>query len=395
MNQQVATRASSDPAYRFAVMLNDQVTQKRLKMFLPANVDPSRLCTIAMEAVRQNPDLLKCDPVSFVEAVKDCALTNLMPDGVSGEAYFVPYKGRVQFQPGYLGLIKLIRNTGLIGKVAARAVRAGDFFEHEFGLNERLVHRPLSDDKRDITHVYAIAWWLDSDISPSFEVMTAAQVEEIRQAAPGKNSDAWRLHWEPMAKKTVMRRLTKFLPKAAQVHTVVGMDEAFEATGKVYHLHESGGHAVLDEGDTPKLEEKKPAPRQVGSARSSARLEELAEKTGQAPAKVEETATQKKDRQQAEAAQERVQRQDEAVKSGGLDDDVLRVEQKNGKPDYAGWVHAFEARVALVDNSDALDRFVKANDPTLQAIKLLKEEVYDRMQAKVNDRAAAFGQNLI
>ena len=55
------------------------------------------------------------------------------------------------------------------------------------------------------------------DGSLQTEVMTVAEVEKIRQSSKGKNSSPWTQHFDEMGKKTVFRRLSKWLPMQAEV----------------------------------------------------------------------------------------------------------------------------------------------------------------------------------
>ena len=64
------------------------------------------------------------------------------------------------------------------------------------------------------------------DGSKQCEVMTVADVEKIRQASRGKNSSPWNQHWNEMAKKTVFRRLCKWLPLASETLDLVSKDDA-------------------------------------------------------------------------------------------------------------------------------------------------------------------------
>jgi recombination protein RecT len=60
-----------------------------------------------------------------------------------GEAYLVPYKETCQLIPGYQGLMKLARNSGLVEDIYAHEVRAKDRFEMTLGLERDLIHEPL------------------------------------------------------------------------------------------------------------------------------------------------------------------------------------------------------------------------------------------------------------
>jgi phage RecT family recombinase len=210
---------------------------------LASRIDPDAFVRVAYTTIAKSPRLAQATPASVLMALLECASLGLMPNGVMGEAYLVPYNNKVktpgepdryemqaQFQPGYRGLVKLARQSGVIRNIVPGVVRKGDEFEVERGLTERLVHRPNVDaddaDPSSITHVYAIAHFTDGG-APQFEVMGRAAVERIRRRSKSATDGPWVTDWEPMAIKTVIRRLFKYLPASD-----VDLSRAIEADNK-------------------------------------------------------------------------------------------------------------------------------------------------------------------
>src|SRR5690606_35183329 len=120
--------------------------------------------------------------------------------------------GKVEctFIPGYRGFLDLARRSGQIVSLVARAVHENDFFEYEFGLTENITHKPCMTDRGALIAVYAIA--ILKDGGHQFEVMSKSEVDEIRKQSKSQNNGPWVTHYEEMAKKTVLRRLFKWLP---------------------------------------------------------------------------------------------------------------------------------------------------------------------------------------
>ncbi len=96
-------------------------------------------------------------------------------------------------------MIDLARRSGQIASLSARVVREGDDFSFEFGLEEKLVHRPGENEDAPVTHVYAVARLKDG--GTQFEVMTRKQIELVRAQSKAGNNGPWVTHWEEMAKK--------------------------------------------------------------------------------------------------------------------------------------------------------------------------------------------------
>ena len=187
--------------------------EPQMKMILPPSITPERMSRVIMSALQSTPALLNCDRTSFMKAAMTVSYLGLEPEGVLGQAYLVPYKGQVQAQIGYKGLITLARNSGLVSSLAAHEVCEGDEFDYAFGLEPKLQHVPAKSDRGAVTHFYAVAKFKDG--SHHFEVMSKAEVDKIRDGSPSKNGP-WASHYVEMGKKTAIRRISKYLPLTIQ-----------------------------------------------------------------------------------------------------------------------------------------------------------------------------------
>lgn len=207
---------------------------------LPKHMNADRMARIALTAFRSTPKLAECDPKSVFAAVIQSSQLGLEV-GLMGEAHLVPYNGTCQLIPGYQGLVKLARNSGLVEDIYAHEVRQHDKFEAVFGLSRTLTHQPLSengfpagDDKRgNITGFYAVAVFKDG--SKTFVAMSKAEVDHIRDNSNGykaakkyKKATPWDDHYVEMGKKTAIRRLCKLMPKSPELAQALAMDTMAE-----------------------------------------------------------------------------------------------------------------------------------------------------------------------
>ena len=98
----------------------------QLALALPKHITADRLLRVVMTQVQRTPALLECERTSLYAAVMTAAQLGLEPDGVLGHGYLVPFKSRgvqkVQFIPGYKGLIALARNSGEVSSIQAQPV---------------------------------------------------------------------------------------------------------------------------------------------------------------------------------------------------------------------------------------------------------------------------------
>jgi len=221
---------------QIVTLLSRPDIKAQMAIALPKHVTAERLARIALTEVRKNPKLLNCDQVSFMGAIMQCCQLGLEPGGALGHAYLIPFENRskgiteCQFLVGYRGMIDLCRRSGQIISLSARAVHLGDQFSYSYGLDETIEHVP-GTETGPMTHVYAVAKLKDG--GQQFEVMTRADVEEIRDNSQGYKSarkynrtdNPWITNFDEMAKKTVTRRLFKWLPVSIELATAIGLDE--------------------------------------------------------------------------------------------------------------------------------------------------------------------------
>lgn len=182
-----------------------------------------REVSFAMQIINGSAGLQKCSKESLQKAVFNIALTGLSLNPVTKLAYLIPryVAGGMQavLEPSYQGLVRLLTDTGSIRSIYAHPVYEGDEFEVQYGTTAELIHRPKFSSKI-MTAVYAVA--VLSDGSKQFEVMTAEEVNGIRERSEsykaftqGKvKSCTWESDYGEMARKTVIKRIFKYLPKS-------------------------------------------------------------------------------------------------------------------------------------------------------------------------------------
>lgn len=307
----------------------------QFELALPKHLTADRLLRVALTAVQNTPKLLECDRVSLLSAVMTCAQLGLEPDGVMGQAYLVPFKGKVVFIAGYKGLITLARNSGEISSIQAHEVCERDHFDFAYGLSERLDHRPATGARGEVTHFYSYAHFKDG--GHIFEVLTRADVEKIRDGSEGYKAfkagyvktTPWVDHFVQMGRKTAIRRLANYLPRSVQKAA------AFE------DAYDRGATPIANEmGELVAIEEQKPEKEPAGE-RVTAKMDQLAgaeapKRRGRPPKQPEPfrdaTVTGRADAPQKEDFEAAVGREIEETLAG-YDDDVFPGDLPMGSPE--------------------------------------------------------------
>lgn len=193
--------------------------------------------SFAIQAFNGNSYLNGTTTESKLRAVMNISQTGLTLNPVLKLAYLIPRtingKRECCLDPSYQGLVKLITDTGSARNVYSHLVYKGDIFEESLGTSVELIHKPKRESK-EITNVYAVAVLQDGQ--KQIEVMTIEQVNEIRDKSEsykafknGKNKICiWELHYGEMARKTVIRRLCKYLPKTDQWERLAQANELID-----------------------------------------------------------------------------------------------------------------------------------------------------------------------
>lgn len=198
-------------------------SEKAFQEVAPKHFNTERFQRIALSEIRKNPKLMDCEISSLMSAVLQSVKLGLEP-GLFGQAYLIPYGKEVQFQIGYKGLIELAQRSGRIRKIQAREVYENDPFEVQYGIDDDIKHSPcLEGDRGEVKFYYAIAWFKDG--GAQFEIMTKSDVEKHRDKfSKTKNFGPWKDNFDEMAKKTVLKKLTKQLPMDVEFQSAVQED---------------------------------------------------------------------------------------------------------------------------------------------------------------------------
>ena len=205
----------------------------RISAVMPKHMNADRMFQLAVSCYNQTPRLNECSPQSVLSCLMKCSALGMEPSAVDGlgRAYVLPFFNKktghmeATFILGYKGMIDLARRSGEIKDISARVVHAGDEFDYEYGLTEGLRHVPSTEpvEGRPMTHVYMVAHFKDG--GHYIDVMSKAEVDDIRKRSKSPNNGPWVTDYEAMARKTVIRRAFPYLPVSVETALDVAADE--------------------------------------------------------------------------------------------------------------------------------------------------------------------------
>jgi recombination protein RecT len=213
-------------------LYKDQIAQA-----VPKHLTADRIIQLSTTLITRTPELADCSTQSLLGAVMQASILGFEPVAALGQCYLLPFnntqsgKKEVQFIIGYRGMIDLARNSGQIKDIYAQVVYSNDSFSYEFGLEPKLVHKPAMTERGHMTHVYAVAHFVNGGFA--FEVMSKFDVDKIKGSSKAGNSkySPWNSgFYDEMAKKTVIRRLFKMLPTSVSKVAETSDEKVIENT---------------------------------------------------------------------------------------------------------------------------------------------------------------------
>lgn len=190
---------------------------------LPDHIPVEKFTRVAMTAINNTPALLNADRKSLFGAFVRLAQDGLLPDG--REAAVVMFGNKAQAMPMIAGVLKKIRQSGDVAKVSAQVVHENDEFVWKLGFDEDVIHNPPPLDKPRGKPIGAYATAVLKDGSRLLEVMNLDEIEQVRAVSRAAKNGPWVQWWGEMARKTVMRRLSKRLPMSTDLEDTIERDE--------------------------------------------------------------------------------------------------------------------------------------------------------------------------
>jgi recombination protein RecT len=224
MNQITKTEARPIDVLRRQLSSLPEIAQN-----LPSTISADKFRNVVVTAANMSPDLLGADRRSLLGACVKCAADGLVPDG--REAALVIMGGKVSYMPMIAGILKRARNSGEVASLVVQVVHEQDKFTWRPCDPERPIEHEtpgLTEDRGAPVGAYAIARLKDGSVMA--EVMNKSEIEKVRNVSRARGSGPWVTWWDQMARKTVMRRLSKYLPMdAAPMEALLRRDDALGA----------------------------------------------------------------------------------------------------------------------------------------------------------------------
>ncbi|MEH5098934.1 recombinase RecT [Atlantibacter hermannii] len=175
----------------------------------------------AIQLFQKNDYLAKTalsNPTSAQNAIINVAAIGITLNPASKLAYLVPRDGMVCLDISYMGLLHLAQSAGSIKWGQCKLVYANDTYESN-GLDLAPTHKYNAfGDRGDVVGGYCTVKTPDGDYLT--EEMSLAEIKATEATSKAKNGP-WKNFWEEMARKTIVKRASKYWPKAARLDNAI------------------------------------------------------------------------------------------------------------------------------------------------------------------------------
>jgi len=233
MSDEALTAPQTKPDSVLAKYVHDN--EDKFRRVLGDKIPSEKYLQIAMNAIRSDEKLMRCTPQSIVQSLLHAAEVQLFPGSTLGHAYLVPFLSKADncyvctFILGYKGMVALCHRSSKLLKVEAHTVHDKDKFSLTYGTSGEIVHEPDLWGERDTKNclgAYAVAHLTNGEVL--FERMSKEQLEGVRKraCAKKKGTGPWDTDTLEMYRKTVLRRLAKWLPLEPEDQIGIASDEA-------------------------------------------------------------------------------------------------------------------------------------------------------------------------
>lgn len=206
-------------------LINSEEMRDQFARALPTHLTADRFARVAITALTRTPKLADCTPASLMKCLLDLSAMGLEPDG--RRAHLIPFENRklgiveCTLIVDFKGLVELIRRSGDVVSIRSETVCTKDEFEWTNGEVMHSVN--WREDRGEMQAVYAEAVMKSGEKQSA--VMTKKEVEAIRARSRSGTSGPWVTDFGEMAKKTVVRRLSKMLPLSSEIIRHVERDD--------------------------------------------------------------------------------------------------------------------------------------------------------------------------
>lgn len=201
-----------------------QYVKDQRELFVSSCTDPipfEKESQYAIQALQNNDFLYKTaanNIGSLQNAIINIAAIGISLNPASQHAYLVPRDGKVCLDISYRGLLHIAISSGSIKWGQCKLVHENDSYK-SMGLDKAPKHEYSPFGERGaVVGGFCTVKTAEGDYLT--EEMPVAEIIKIQNLSKAKNGP-WSNHWEEMARKTIVKRASKYWPKVERLNTAI------------------------------------------------------------------------------------------------------------------------------------------------------------------------------
>ena len=195
-----------------------------------------------ISATKGNANLALCDPGTVLSSAAVAASLDLPINPNLGFAYIVPYSNQAQFQMGWRGFVQLAMRTGQYQTINVTEVCEGELKRHDKFTGEMEFDSAgkKSDNLIGYVAYFRLLNGFEKWLYMSMDDVTAHGKKYSKSF--GNASGRWKLDFNAMAKKTVLKLLlSKFGILSIEMQTAIQADQGV--------INETGDAEYIDRAE--------------------------------------------------------------------------------------------------------------------------------------------------
>ena len=259
----VKSAGKSEP---ISTYLNGKIGSTLVANAISDKVKASRFVTSLITLCSMNPDLRECDNATLVSAALNAETLGLPLNNQMGFGYVLPYKDKknnrtvAQFQVGWRGIIQLMIRSGQMKKIHVIEVRQGELVKFNPILNDFEFRYLENEEERAKAPVIGYYCFFETTNGYVQELYWTREKMELhaKTYSPGYVSDLknhtaytfWSKDFDGMAKKTMLKQISKFAPMSVDLVKAIESDQAV--------INEDGSYNYIDGNDSEDIIEAAP-----------------------------------------------------------------------------------------------------------------------------------------
>lgn len=202
-------------------LINSEHFKTEIAKVLPKHLTPERMTRVALTAFLKTPALLSCTPESLTNALLICSQAGLEPDGRL--AHLIPYGNVCTVIFDWKGIVALALRNGMEAVYGDKVCEADDFVAAVKNGKKEISHTVNYKQARGEAYAYYVVCQRNGVVD--FEVMTKEECDAIRSRSKAGRSGPWVSDYDEMAKKTVIRRMSKRWDLLPEIRDVINADD--------------------------------------------------------------------------------------------------------------------------------------------------------------------------